>query len=50
MAVWAKSTGFAFDHDLTVTGFSSGDEKTIARPTTTSTTTRNAIRNSLTMS
>ena len=30
MAVWAKSTGLAVDHDLTVTGFSSGEEKTTA--------------------
>ncbi len=29
IAVWAKSTGAAFDQDLTVTGGSSGDENTI---------------------
>jgi hypothetical protein len=47
MAVWAKSTGAAVDHDLTVTGLSSGEEKTTARPTTRMTTTTKAMVTSL---
>ncbi len=49
-AVWAKSTGLADDHDLTVTGASSGEEKTTASPVTTITTTTKAMVNSLTRS
>ncbi len=47
IAVWAKSTGLAVDHDLTVTGLSSGEEKITARPTTTISTTMKAMMPSL---
>ena len=50
MAVWAKSTGAAFDQDLTVTGGSSGEEKTIEQATTRTRTTRKQMKTSFTTS
>ena len=50
MAVWAKSTGSEVDHDLTVTGVSSGEPNTMARPTTKMATTTKAMVNSFTRS
>ena len=50
IAVWAKSTGSLVDQLFTVTGWSSGEEKTMARPTTRTATTKKAMTNSLTMS
>ncbi len=50
IAVWAKSTGSEVDHDLTVAGVSSGEEKITASPTTRTDTTKKAMMNSLTRS